>query len=263
MFKSSVFALIIVFLLSSSVFAGHPLITDDTGTQGKGNFEIDVKGETSKDKETENNISIKSESLKISTSFVYGIVETVDLSIELPYQWYKIRVNDTEIAKENGITDLSIDLKWRFYENKDGWSFALKPGITLPTGKIDKGLGTGKPTYGITFITTKSLEPITIHFNLGYSYMDYKNQEDKDILRKSIVKSSLAAEIPIINNLKAVAEIGVYTNPEKGTNNHPAFATGGFIYDLSKNFSADAGVRFALNKPETDFTALFGIAIKF
>jgi hypothetical protein len=33
-------------------------------------------------------------------------------------------------------------VKWRFYE-KDGLSFAIKPGIILPTGEEDKGLGDG------------------------------------------------------------------------------------------------------------------------
>ncbi|MDI6762198.1 MAG: transporter [Thermodesulfobacteriota bacterium] len=44
---------------------------------------------------------------------------------------------------ERGLSDFSFGLKWRFYEI-EGFSFALKPGITLPTGNEKKGLGTGR-----------------------------------------------------------------------------------------------------------------------
>ena len=38
-------AMTVVFLWSGTVFAAHPLITDDTGTQGKGKFQLEVNGE--------------------------------------------------------------------------------------------------------------------------------------------------------------------------------------------------------------------------
>lgn len=34
-----------VVLTSGTAFAAHPLITDDTGTQGQGKFQLEVNGE--------------------------------------------------------------------------------------------------------------------------------------------------------------------------------------------------------------------------
>jgi len=46
-------------LFSSSVFAAHPLITDDTGTQGKGRFQMEVNSEVNYDKESEAGVTTK------------------------------------------------------------------------------------------------------------------------------------------------------------------------------------------------------------
>lgn len=39
------------YILSSASFAAHPHITDDTGTQGKGKFQLEVNSEFAYDKE--------------------------------------------------------------------------------------------------------------------------------------------------------------------------------------------------------------------
>ncbi|MCX8070233.1 MAG: transporter [Thermodesulfovibrionales bacterium] len=259
MFK--IFFIMVAILMSSTAFAG-PLITDDTGTLGKGKFQFELKGEYSKDKTDENGVNLKFKSSTIQTDITYGVVDTIDLVFGFPYNQYELKENERVVSKESGVSDLSIDLKWRFYETKDNWSFALKPSLTLPTGKAEKGLGTGKPSYALTFITTKSIEPLLFHFNLAYAYVDYKLQENKDSLRKSIFKASTAMEYYFISNLKAVAEVGIYTNSEKGSNNHPAFVTGGIVYLPKDNIELSVGARGPLNKPEKDLSIIASLSVK-
>ena len=55
----------------------------------------------------------------------------------------------------------------RFYEHAD-LSLAIKPGLTLPTGDDEKGLGTGKATYRLFFIASQEMDPWAFHLNLGY-----------------------------------------------------------------------------------------------
>ncbi len=47
------------FFFSTIAYAAHPLITDDTGTQGKGKFQIEINSEFSTDTKNGNGISIK------------------------------------------------------------------------------------------------------------------------------------------------------------------------------------------------------------
>ena len=254
--------MVMTILMTGTSFATHPLITDDTGTQGKGKFLLEVNSEFTYDKEREAGITTKETGGEIAPLFSYGIMDNIDIVLGFPYQWFRMKEDGEMNSKENGISDASLELKWRFFE-KDGLSFALKPGITLPTGNEKKGLGNGRPSYALTFITTKEIGPWAIHLNLGHTRNEYKLREDKEANRKDIWHASLASEVEVIKNLKAVANIGIERNSEKESNRHPAFILGGLIYSISENFDVDFGIKRALNKPETDYAILAGIALRF
>ena len=274
--KFKIFLLFMLFTVCCSLFtvsyAAHPLITDDTGTQGKGKFQLEVNSEFSYEKEQQYNAdedkweTKKETGGELATILSYGIIDNLDVVLGFPYQWKKTRIdgvvttNPTE--QGDGISDLSLEVKWRFYE-KDGLSFALKPGITLPTGNENKGLGNGRVSYGLMFITTKEIKPWAFHLNLGHTRNEYKLQADKDANRNDIWHTSLAAEVEVMKDIKVVGNIGMERNPDKTSNTYPAFILGGLIYSISENIAIDMGVKGGLNKPETDLTFLAGIAFKF
>jgi hypothetical protein len=245
------------FFFSTSAFAAHPLITDDTGTQGKGKFLLEVNSEVYYDKESEAGVKSKTTGGEVGTILSYGIIDHVDIVLGIPYQWFKVKEDGETISREKGLSDISLELKWRFYE-KGGWSFAVKPGVTFPTGKEEKDLGTGRVTYGMFFITTKEIEPFAFHLNLGYARNENKLDERKDIWH-----ISLASEWELIKDLKLVANIGMERNPDKTCNRPPAFILGGLIYSIFENVDIDIGIKGGLNHPETDLTILAGIAWKF
>jgi len=45
------FIFLALLLFAGPSWAAHPLITDDTGTQGKGNFQLEFNGQYDRDKE--------------------------------------------------------------------------------------------------------------------------------------------------------------------------------------------------------------------
>jgi long-subunit fatty acid transport protein len=171
----------------------------------------------------------------------------------VPYLFTRIN-EGAETLKEDGLSDVTLELKWRFYE-KGGLSFALKPGITLPTGEEDTGLGDGEAAYSLHFLSSKELDPVTIHLDLGY----IKNRKEL----RNIWHYSLAAEYAVSKPLALVANIGGETNPDRESNVHPLFLLGGMIYTINENFSVDLGLKTGLNKAEADYTVLAGIIIDF
>jgi len=257
-----VFTMIVIVLWYGAAFAAHPLITDDTGSQGKGELLIELNSEFTHDKETEDDVIIKETGGEAATIMSYGIADSADVVIGLPYQWSRAKEDGDIISDEEGISDMSLEVKWRFFEG-DGLSLAVKPGITLPTGDEEKGLGNGRTSYGFTLITTREIEPWAFHLNLTYTRNEYKLKEDKEANKKDIWHVSLAAEAEVAKNLRLVANVGMERNADKESNTHPAFALGGLIYSLSEDFDIDAGVKAGLNKPETDYTLLAGIARRF
>ena len=138
MFKK-IFTIALAVLWYGLAFAAHPLITDDTGTQGKGKFLVEINSESGFDKEKEEGLTTKQKSGEVATTLSYGITDHLDIVLRVPYQWLRVKEDGETISKENGFSDVSLELKWRFYESK-GLSFALKPGLSFPTGDENKGL---------------------------------------------------------------------------------------------------------------------------
>lgn len=261
MFKSVIVIWIIISgsmcVWSGDVFAAHPLITDDAATVGKGKFQVEVGSEFGFDKRKEEDAKIKERNIEITTTLTWGIMDNVDVVLGLPYQWVKVEKDGIVDSDENGISDISIELKWRFLE-REGLGLGLKPGITLPTGDKEKGFGTGKSTYSIFFITTKEMNPWGFHINLGY----IRNENDIDE-RENLWHASVAGEVMATERLKLVGNIGIEKNPDKTSDINPAFILGGLIYSLSENIDLDFGIKGGLNKPETDYSFLVGICMNF
>jgi len=238
---SVLFALVLV----TNAYAVHPLITDDTGTQGTGKFELEINTEYSNDN--------GDSTTQLAATLSSGIRDNIDLVINLPYQF--LRTGDEEGVKtEEGIADMLVELKWRFYEKSD-LSFALKPGIIIATGDEDKGLGDGKSSYSLFLVTTNKMEPLILHFNLGY----IKNRKEF----RDLWHYSLAGEYYVTKPLRIIADIGGETNPERNSNVHPLFLIGGFIYSITEDFDIDFGIKAGLNKAEVDYALLGGTILRF
>ena len=252
-----VMRLALVFLLGATpAFGAHPLITDDTGTQGKGKTQIELSGQYDRDSEQ----GAKTEAWQAQAQFSYGLMDSVDLILEVPYNWISMTTDET--ARQDGLADLRVALKWRFYE-QGGLSFAVKPAVTLPTGNEDLGLGHGRPSYGIDFITTYTKDAWTFDLNLGLAYVDYKLEADKEANRNEIWAASLAAEYKLAEAWKLVANVGVERNPDVSSDTPAAFILGGFIYSVSENLDLDAGVKWGLTSPEPDISFLAGLTFRF
>lgn len=229
----------------SNAHAMHPLISDDAGTTGTGKFNLELNAEYANDN--------GDSETQISATLSAGIRENIDLIAIAPYLFTRID-EGAETLKEDGLSDMSLELKWRFYE-KDGLSLAIKPGIIFPTGDEDRGLGDGKASYSLHLLASKELDPASLHLDLGY----IRN----GVELRDIWHYSLAAEYVVSKPLTLVANIGGETNPDMESNVHPLFLLGGMLYKINENFSVDLGLKTGLNKAEADYTVLAGIIVDF
>ncbi len=259
--KATLFFIFVIHTFPAFCLAAHPLITDDAGTQGKGKFLFELNGQTGDEAEKSGaataNATSKERETELKAILTYGVVDNVDVILTLPHQWKKTEVGDATVSDVSGIADISVEVKWRFFE-KDGLSFAIKPGITLPAGDKDKDLGTGRATGTFYFITTKETGPWAFHLNLGY-----KRNENQIDEREDIWHVSLAGEFRVVKNLKLVANIGAERNEDKTSDTDPAFILGGFIYSIRENLDIDFGIKGGLNRAEANITYLAGVACRF
>ncbi len=232
--------------------AAHPLITDDTGTMGTGKAQLEMTGEYGHDKEDGGSTTTTEGAASLS----YGLSDSLDLVVGLPFQYFREKDAKTTMS-EHGFSDASIEVKWGFYEN-NGLSFALKPGLTLPTGEDEKGLGTGKVSSSLFSIISKEKDPWAFHLNLGYIRNENTLGEEEDIWHASI-----ASTLGVTEELTAVANIGLESNTDELAGTDPAFFLAGLIYALSEEFDIDCGIKYGINDSEPDYTVLAGIIWKF
>ncbi|WP_232319793.1 transporter [Prosthecochloris sp. HL-130-GSB] len=245
--------------VAQPLYAAHPLETDDTGTQGRGGWQLEIVSGFSDD-DTDGVSLSEGEAAAVLS---YGLADNIDLVAEVPWLWYRHELQGFPAEHDSGIGDVSLELKWRFYEFEErGLSFALKPSVTLPAGDHEEGFGNGRLSGGTTLIVSKQGVLGQLHANVGYTLQDYGSPEARAVLRNDIWHASFAAGINVTPSLLAVGNIGVETAEEKESTQDPVFLIGGLIYAVNENLDIDAGVRTGLNDAETATTFLAGMALR-
>jgi outer membrane putative beta-barrel porin/alpha-amylase len=222
-------------LLAPPAWGAHPLITEDTGTQGLGRWQLEVNVERQKDGGTR--------ATQWGTTLSYGFRDDADLQIGIPY------------TVNQGRQDLAIDVKWRFYQ-QGATSLGLKPGITLPTGDEQRGLGTGKVTAGSLLILSYEPEAWAFHTHAGYRHG--RNAVGN---REALLHYSAALWLKPTDKLKLVADLSFDTNPDRSSNDSLRQYVFGFIYSVTKDFDVDAGIRRG-NSPAIDRALMAGITLR-
>ncbi|MBE0599589.1 MAG: transporter [Desulfuromonadales bacterium] len=251
--------LLLALLAVQPVMAAHPLVTDDTGTAGRGGVLVELNSEFGFDREKIEGVRIRERGGETALVATYGISDALDLVLGIPYQWSRSKEDGVVVGEEDGLADLSVEAKWRFLEGSLG-SLALKPAISLPTGEEEKGLGNGRVSYGLTLIASREFEPVDLHLNLGYAINEFRLKADREDNRREIWHASLAAVRKLTDRIDLVGNIGVERNGAHGDNRHPAFVLGGLIYSVNETLALNFGVKAGLNRAETDLTVLAGLA---
>lgn len=224
----------------------HPLITEDTGTQGQGNFQLELTYEHGKLRQNSANGYEALSSAVLS----YGMVDSLDAIIGLPY----LRIDhSSNTPTTNGMGDVGLDIKWRFYE-KGPLSLAFKPGITFPSGDETQGLGTGKHGWGIFFTGSYEAAPWALHLHLG-SFQNH-NVVDK---RVHLWHVSGAIARRVGEDVKLILDAGIDSHTDRGASSDIVFLIAGLIWSMHKNFDIDAGYKLESSDSARARTLLAGL----
>ncbi len=242
-------------LLYSDAFGAYPLVTDDTATQGTRKFQLEVKGEFSNNQQTIHGVTTRETLSTLTQTLSCGISDNLDITIALPWQWNSMQDNDITRISENGVSDVTFELKWRPLTSEDGISLAVKPVVSIPTGDSKRGFGRGKLSEGVAAIATHQGRLGALHCNLGYTHNPNINEESSN----NIWHISFATELNLSSNLRSVIDFGMDRTETRVAITHPAYFLGGFIYSVSDHLDLDLG----LKNEQTRSTLLAGITTRF
>jgi hypothetical protein len=140
--------------------AGPPFLTNDPGTPGPANWEINVGS-----MQTVARASAAYQVPQVDLNF--GLGDTIQLTYEIPF------VLETGISQpvHGGWGNGFPGIKWRFLDQgKDGWQMSVFPqvetGVSRPAQ--DRGIGGAGPRYLLPLEITKNIGPLDVDFEAGY-----------------------------------------------------------------------------------------------
>lgn len=175
----------------ASAQGGPPLITDDPGTPGDGNWEVNVAVtfEQRKDERV-----LEAPLLDVN----YGVGENLQLKIEAPWVTRTDRLDDeTDTGAGNG----TVGVKWRFLDERDaGVSVSSYPQLEFNYlgNSVDKGLASPSLQLLLPVQIARHFGPWAVNFEVGYNLVE--GDEDEFIY-------GLAVSYDVSEDLELLGEI--------------------------------------------------------
>lgn len=230
-----------------SAYAAHPLISDDTGTQGAGIWQLEVNTDHTRTRD----VGQTAWARQLNTTLTRGVTDELDVAANLPLQ----RNSATGQSAQSGIGDTTVQAKWRFFDNTKGWTLAVRPGVSLPTGNSGKGLGNGRTTVQATVISTATLGDWTWLVNAGYAFNNNKIGD-----RKHLWDASTALLYNVGESWTLVADLAASRSASVG-GGVDKFAVLGTIYHLNDKTDLDIGWRRSLGAKPVSNTMGVGLTL--
>lgn len=228
---------VLVAFISPQSWAAHPLVTDDTGTQGQGKWQYELSQDA--EKQALDPVAMARHS-NLSTTLTYGLNNNSDIAISLSHEH-----SSDPASIHSGIGDVLLQSKWRFYENAQGWSLALKPVVSLPTGNTHKGFGAGHSTVAGNLIAQYSQQSWLWMGNVGVQWNHNRLQE-----YETVWNASLASTYALGEQWALMAEWSVHRDPDPNVTYHPQQITTGLAWHPTPALDLDLGLRRSVRHAE-------------
>jgi hypothetical protein len=228
----------VLLLFSKDVYSAHPLNTEDTGTQGRGGWQLELNGERNRDE------GVRGAHAMAVLS--YGIAQSADLQVGTPWQ---------DLGGERGMGDALVAVKWRFWE-EGPLSFGLRSGFLLPTGDEQRGLGNGKANFAALLVGSYEGERWIFHAHAGY-------RDNRNVLghRGTLTELSAAVLYKVTESVRPLLDVSRSTNPDPSSDKALQSAVLGMIWQVTKDLDLDVGVRRG-NEPAIDRALMLGATIR-
>lgn len=229
--------------LEGRSLAGHPFVTEDPETQGKGNVEAEFSFEYVKNGDG-------SKTKTLGNSFALGIAPKVDLAIGYGYDFAEA----PDGARDRGMGDVEVQLKTYFTEH-DGWtpSVGLKGGVSLP---VEEG---GQTTLLLAVPAEWEFGPFEIYAAAGAEIGTRLAGNDE---RTNLFRASVAGSWEVREKLYLVSEL-IWEKQTSPSADAVVEAMIGAQWEITESLMLDAGIRSGLTNDSPDYTLLAGFTMYF
>ncbi len=212
-----------------------------------------------------NNLSDGDESFNVDIELNYGVVNNLDIGIEIPFVFW--RPEQGEQFNTSG--DMILKSRLLLLKGREGnpITLTIQPFFKLPTPenkppKLQSGPGfsTGETDFGFLFIAERELSPLTkALMNIGYVFI---NRPDFGTDYQNIFIFKLAMENKLDNNLALVGELTGATNENPNKDDIFTILIG-VRKQLRDGISVDAGYSTGLSDVGPDSVLTMGVTKDF
>lgn len=218
--------------------AFHPLVTDDTGTQGAGGNQL----EFSYSRTIEQEPGTQAVTSALPLVYTRGLGDAVDVYIG--GSWLRFSPpapDDTQTGAGNTL----VGLKWRFFEDEAGkLSLAVKSEFRFPVSKRaeDRGVGTARSNAGAALLLSQETGFGAIHANLAVNSQRFELAGNQAAYRDALWRLSVAPVIDLTERWRIAFDAGLVTNPHRTEKSRMAYIEAGAIYAPTRNIDLAAGI---------------------
>ena len=224
--------------------AAHPLMTEDTATQGHGNVEI------------ENGFSRAEQAsawvFEYQPQLSYGLATALDLIVQP--SWLAQHPRSGAHTADWG--DTNIDAKWRFF-GEASWSWAIRAGVTPSTNRQGLGLPAGKTSEHAVLVLTYEETPLAVHLNGGLIV-----NPAGAALRRCMGHFSAAVMWTVNRHLIVTGEAAVDGNADPLLDSWGGSALIGTVFTVRSGLDVDLGYQAGIHSGAAH-AALAGITYRF
>jgi hypothetical protein len=220
---------------AAPVAAFAPLVTDDTGTQGKAGNQLEFSFDW--DRTQQGGDSTRTSTVLLT--YTRGLTDALDVYAGLSY--LRIRSNAPGVGASGGGNPV-VGAKWRFLEDEASKaSLALRPEVLWPVSKAGeaRGLGNGKTSWAITLIATQEFAFGAVHANLAAGR---DNFSDPAAPANNTTSLSVAPVWNVATRCKLALDVGYASHRAAGATTRSRFAEVGAIYSPSDALDFALGV---------------------
>lgn len=222
-----VIALFSTLALAAPARAAQPLITDDTGTQGRGGQQVEL----SQSSERASQAGLRSRSRASGLTYTFGVSEQADVFLGTSF----LGLRPANSAPTSGWGSNVLGAKWRLWDLESSkTSLAIKPEWIMPVSGAREfsELGVGKASYALTLIATQEVPFGAIHLNAQMGRDRFRNAQDNERHQRLSVASVWDVSV----SFKLALDLGQQTvRRQEGPALRSRFVEIGTIYSPSKS----------------------------
>lgn len=232
-------------LAEPTAFAAHPLQTEDTGTQGAGNVEI----ENGLARARFDGTTLTTYQPQVSV----GLAATIDAIVQPSLAWLHAPAQPSV----SGPGDTNVDAKWRFW-GSDPWSFGIRAGLQAPTSRHGLGLPHGQVSEHALLVATWDDAPMTVHANVGVTRVPRAPGT-----RATVAHLSAALMQALDERLILTVDGEIDQDPDPARKTWPGSLLAGAIWTARPGLDLDVGYQRSFSARPVDRQWMAGLTWRF